>query len=212
MLLVWPTSKYGNAVNAAKPNWKITPSLPWLICSGIYNIALNLKETAKVPRTPGKSTAQDLGRSSSDEQITCNWTGRWVSIPLPQNQLGQPAWRQELGGCRIQGLAGPGSAPLGGWGIPFGQEAPGPPKRELWDVSSCNSLCDSSGRKVSTRASPEQLMKSKATKTEITYRSRTGILFFLLYASLQWRWERMETSPAWPWGCHRAWERVCFSK
>lgn len=118
MLLVWPTSKYGNAVNAAKPNWKISPSLPWLICSGIYNIALNLKETAKVPRTPGKTTAQDLGRSSSDEQITCNWTGRWVSIPLPQNQLGQPAWRQELGGCRIQGLAGPGSAPLGGLGDP----------------------------------------------------------------------------------------------
>lgn len=54
-----------------------------LICSGIYNITLNLKEIAKVSSFPGKTMAQDLGRNSSDGQITCKSPPTEVDIECP---------------------------------------------------------------------------------------------------------------------------------
>lgn len=44
------------------------------------------------------------------------------------------------------------------------------------------SLSDSSGRKVSRITSPKHPVKSKATKTKITSRNKTGVLLFLLFA------------------------------
>lgn len=53
------------------------------------------------------------------------------------------------------------------------------------------SLCDSSGRKVSMRTSPKHPMKSKASKTKITFRNKTEVLLFLLSVPLQWGQERI---------------------
>lgn len=46
------------------------------------------------------------------------------------------------------------------------------------------SLCDSSGRKVSRGTSPKHPMKSKATKTKMTSRNKTGVLLFLPFLPL----------------------------
>ena len=109
-------------------------------------------------------------------------------------------------------MVGAGGA---GWVAPLGQEAPGPPKScgtgspalevptpatSPWEGRKESRMkpgspCDSSGRKVSRRASPKHPMKSKAVKTKITCRNKTGVLLFLLFSSLQWRWERTELLP-----------------
>lgn len=95
-------------------------------------------------------------------------------------------------GSATLGVPAPVTSPWDGW---TGGRKEGREERKKEGKTKPGSPCDSSGRKVSRTVSPKHPMKSKATKTKISSRNKTGVLLFLLFASLQWTRERTEPSP-----------------
>lgn len=108
-----------------------------IMCSSIYYITLNLKESAKVSSSPGKTMAQDnkiqekaaqMGKSSAIEMD--------IEFPSPFHRTSWVSQHREKS-WEVVGHRGwlvPAVPDRGGaWVAPLGQEAPGPPKRELCD-------------------------------------------------------------------------------
>lgn len=101
----------------------------------------------------------------------------------------------------------------GGWSVPTPAASPWEGRKEGRKAGGSQvHHVTAAGEKLSRRASPKNHpMKSKAMKTKVTCRNKTGGLLFLFFASPQRRRERTEPSPALPQGSRWARERVLLS-